>query len=385
MERLSLSPAYDWRADLRRLAEPLRNDDARLPLYERLLREMPPYLRERVNGEVMILRSVFTDPKNHLTPEQMEAAVNQRVMAGYREVATDPALSHNGTQIQSYQCLRPLIAHDLERELVSSEAPRVIDHTGAIFLDVDGMKTIVDCTNHRNACAYLQRLADLLVRPPEALAQWCQEQGLSTEAYSVGGDEFFVLVRSQAMLTDEKLGELETRFHHEIQNDAVLATRFVDFDDPSFLLDYGFVDDVRREQILALETDDERRAALSDVRNQLPARFVPSVSIGSARFSIALSRAVEQSADKKEETKEQEPFEDVAFNAFQMMTDAADGSAKRRKEAKKQRLKEENSPLYAFFLRNAEGRSLANELAAKERIIVEQQEIIRQLTQRLAG
>ncbi len=385
MDRPSLQPAYDWRADLSRLAEPLSRDGARLPLYERLLREMPPYLRERVEGEVAILRNAFSDPGNHFTTEEMETILNQRVRAGYKEVATDLVLSHNGTQIQSYHCLRPLIAHDLERELLSPDAKRVIDNTGAIFLDVDGMKTIVDCTNHSNACAYLQRLADVLVSPPEPVAAWCKQQGISTEAYSVGGDEFFVLVRSQTILTEEKLQELERRFRQEIENDPALLHHFVNFDDPSFLLDYGFVDDERREQVLALETDDERRAALADVRDQLPPRFVPSVSMGYARFSAALSRAMEQSADKTEETEESESFDTVAFNAFQMMADAADAAAGTQKRNKKQRLREENPRLHAFFMRNNESRELMNEMASKDRVIAEQERTIRLLQERLAG
>lgn len=385
MERLHSSPAADWRVDLSRLAEPLRVDQARPPLYERLLQEMPPYLRERIEGEVTTLRKAFSDPGNHFTEEQMHIMLNQRVRAGYKEVATDLVLSHNGTSIQSYHCLRPLIAHDLEMELTSDEGARIIDHTGAIFLDVDGMKTIVDCTNHSNACAYLQRLADLLVRPPERLAIWCQEQGLTTEAYSVGGDEFFVLVRSQTILTEERLAELEARLRREIEEDAALSHQFVNFDDPSFLLDYGFVGDERREEILALETDEERRGALSDIRNQLPSTFVPSVSIGFARFSVALRRAVAQATDQGEETEEVQPFDKVAFNAFQMMADAADAAAGTQKRNKKQRMKEEDPRAYAFLMRNAEGRELLLALEAKERIITEQLATIRLLQERLGA
>ncbi|MBP9750237.1 MAG: hypothetical protein KBC95_00120 [Candidatus Peribacteraceae bacterium] len=364
----SVSAHDDWRSELSRLAEPLRADTARPPLYERLLQQMPPYLRERVNGEVVILRSVFTDPQNHLTGEQMEAALNQRVKAGYKEVATDLVLSHNGTIIQSYQCLRPIIAHELEQELLDPAAKPVIEHTGAVFLDVDGMKTIVDCTNHSNACAYLQRLADILVRPPEALAAWCQEQGLRTEAYSVGGDEFMMKVRSRSPLTDAVLSELEDRLRAVIQGDRALSEDFVRFDDAAFLLDYGFAGEDRRESVLAMGSDGERREALTDIRNQLPSTFVPSVSIGSSRLSPAVERAVEQAADQSADSEEV-TFDTVAFNAFQLMVDAADAAAGSHKRVKKQRMKEEDPKLYAFLMRNAEGRGLLNELGAKEQII----------------
>jgi hypothetical protein len=377
-------PAHDdWRAELTRLAEPLRADAARPPLYERLLRQMPPYLRERVNGEVVILRSVFTDPQNRLTGDQMEAAINQRVIAGYKEVATDLVLSHNGTTIQSYQCLRPIIAHDLERELLDEEAEPVVEHTGAVFLDVDGMKTIVDCTSHSNACAYLQRLADLLVRPPEAVAAWCLEQGLRTEAYSVGGDEFLVMVRSRRPLTDEILHGLEAQLRAAIQADRALREDFVNFDDAAFLLDYGFAGEERRESVLALGSDGERREALADIRAQLPATFVPSVSIGAARLQPALVRAIEQAADHSAD--EEATFDTVAFNAFQRMVDAADGAAGTHKRLKKQRMKEEDPKLYAFLMRNAEGRELLAELAARDRVIGEQLATIRRLQAALDG
>jgi hypothetical protein len=127
MERILPPQAKDWQSELTALAESMRTSASRPPLYERLLQQMPPYLRERVHGEVMVVRSVFSDKQNNLTAVQMEAAINQRVLAGYKEVATDLVLSHNGTIIQSYQCLRAIMAHELESELLDCKAPRVIE------------------------------------------------------------------------------------------------------------------------------------------------------------------------------------------------------------------------------------------------------------------
>ncbi len=378
MERILPPQAKDWQSELTALAESMRTSASRPPLYERLLQQMPPYLRERVHGEVMVVRSVFSDKQNNLTAVQMEAAINQRVLAGYKEVATDLVLSHNGTIIQSYQCLRAIMAHELESELLDCKAPRVIDHTGMVFLDVDGMKTIVDCTNHTNGCAYLQRLADILVSPPDAVRTWCEQQGLTTEAYSVGGDEFVMLVRSKKVLNDGLLQELSTRMHTAIQEDNALRTQFISFDDPNFLLDFSFAHDERREQIFRLENDDQRRAALADVRSQLPPEFIPSVSIGTSRLQPAVVRAITQAEDQAT-AEEPATFDAVAYNAFQGMVQAADDRSFTSKRTKKQRMREEDPKLFAFLMRNAEGRELLAEVGIRDQIIARLRSAIRTL------
>lgn len=193
-----------------------------------------------------------------------------------------------------------------------------------------------------------------------------------------------VLVRSERILTNELLQELEDHLRAAIENDDALRTQFISFDDPSFLLDYGFIGEERREQVIALETDDERRAELADIRSQLPLAFVPSVSMGHSRFSQAVAQAVEQATDQGEENEKIQPFDTVAFNAFQVMVQLADDRTANGKRQKKVRMKEQDPMLYAFLMRNAEGRELLNELAAKERVILEQQETIRRLEETLA-
>jgi hypothetical protein len=178
----------------------------------------------------------------------------------------------------------------------------------------------------------------------------------------VGGDEFLVWVQSQCPLTDDVLAALEDQVRTAVAADPALSRQFIDFDSTAFLLDYGSVPDDRRETILALATEQERREALTDVRQQLPTTFVPSVSIGSARLAVALEHAVVVAQDSEAEGQTATSFDDVAFNAFQHLVELADAASKRDKRQLKDRLRTTDPRMYAFLVRNAEQRELLLQL-----------------------
>ena len=328
-------------------------------LYEVLLPRLPDYIRALVRRklDLLVQSEIGVEGKTHanLTPEEkgaLAAFFDMQLLMAHMEVGRDSALSNHEHSIAHFDTQPPIIARNLIA-VASSESPERLERMGAIFLDVDGTKTIVDCTSHAHAGKYLEALAKFLCNPSPRVQTWLQERGLRAEAYAVAGDEFLAVVRSNdAPVTKQMLDELSVELQQAIAEDPGLNGH-ISFDDPEFVMEYDdeWTDD---DRALYRRTPELLADKMAASRTKLPDRFTPSVSCGSATFFEALQEALSP------DTEEAETLTELGINAFRLMVATADARLKADKRVFRENL---SDPKWkAFLLRNAENRRLQLEL-----------------------
>ncbi len=350
---------HDVHATLRTLYDREYPGNSSPHLFEMLLPKLPPYIRTLVErqmdslihkeiGEVKSLADLNNSERSALA-----AFFDQEVLRAYREVGRDSALSSDRHSITHFDILPPIVAHDLIT-VVSRENPAPLERMGCVFFDVDGTKTIVDCTSHAHAGKYLEGLAEFLCHPPASVQRWLAERNLRTEAYSVAGDEFIVIVRSATEAVDRTtLDAFALEVQKAIAGDGDLAS-FVSFNDPEFIMEYDKWND---EDRAAYRRNPEAMKARLDIsRSQLPDRFTPSVSCGSATLLEALREALSP------DTEEAKTLEELGVNAFRLMVARADGRLKEDKHIFREHLTDHKWKM--FLLRNAENRNLMSKIEA---------------------
>jgi GGDEF domain-containing protein len=275
-----------------------------------------------------------------------------QLLMAHMEVGRDSALSNSDHSIAHFDTQPPIIARNLIA-VASAESPERLERMGAIFLDVDGTKTIVDCTSHSHAGKYLEALAKFLRSPSPRVQSWLQERGLRAEAYAVAGDEFLMVVRSaDAPVTKQMLDELSVELQQAIAEDPGLNGH-ISFDDPEFVMEYDdeWTDEERVQYRLAPEA---LAGKMATSRAKLPDRFTPSVSCGSATFFEALQEALSP------DTEEAKTLTELGINAFRLMVATADARLKADKRVFREGI---TDPKWkAFLLRNAENRRLQLEM-----------------------
>ncbi len=328
-------------------------------LWEVLLPKLPEYIRALVRRKLDLLvdYEVGTEGKTHANLEQYEkdalaAFFDMQLLKAHMEIGRDSALSNDNHSIAHFDTQPPIIARNLIT-VAATESPEKLERMGAIFIDVDGTKTIVDCTSHSHAGKYLEGLAKFLCRPPERLQRWLRERALRMESYAVAGDEFLAVVRCDERAVDKQtLDALSAELQATIAEDAELNGH-ISFDDPEFIMEYD--DEWNDEDRAAYKRDPGPWAAkLAASRAKLPDRFTPSVSCGSATFFEALQEALSP------DTEEAKTLEELGVNAFRLMVATADARLKADKRVFRENL---TDPKWkAFLLRNAENRRLLNEL-----------------------
>lgn len=277
--------------------------------------------------------------------------LDPQVLRAFIDVNRDSALSNDGHSISHFETLPPIVAHELIK-VASIDNPESLARTGCVFFDVDGTKTIVDCTSHAHAGKYLEGLAEFLCTLNPIIRDWLLKNNLSSEAYSVAGDEFVVLLRSRdAEITKQVLDEFAALVQKQLASDPVM-TSFITFDDPEFVMEY---DEWSDDDKAAYKADSSSRSQkLRESRDKLPDRFVPSVSAGSATFIEALREAFSP------HTETASTLEDLGIDAFRIMVATAD---QRLKEDKREfRANLQDPKLKAFLLRNSENRRLQYEI-----------------------
>ncbi len=328
-------------------------------LYEVLLPKLPDYIRALVRRKLDLLvdDEIGTEGKTHANLEDYEKAAlapffDMQLLRAHIEIGRDSALSNNDHSIAHFDTQPPIIARNLIA-VASSENPERLERMGAIFLDVDGTKTIVDCTSHSHAGKYLEALAKFLCSPSPRVQTWLEGRGLRTEAYAVAGDEFLVVVRSNdAPVTKVMLDELSVELQQAIAEDPGLNSH-ISFDDPEFVMEYDdeWTDD---DRALYRRTPELLADKMATSRSKLPDRFTPSVSCGSATFYEALQEALSP------DTEEAKTLEELGLNAFRLMTAKADERLKADKRVFREGIADPK--LKAFLLRNAENRRLQLEM-----------------------
>lgn len=330
-------------------------------LYERLLPKLTPFIRALVRRKLDLLtREETGERKSH---EELDDAdryalsgfFDPQVLRAYLDMGRDSALSNDGHFIAHFDTQPTIVAQQLIR-IAAEENPEALRRTGCVFFDVDGTKTIVDCTSHAHAGKYLESLAEFLCKPPEQIRQWLLEHGMKSEAYSVAGDEFIVTLHSEVNPVEkQQLDAFALEVQRALAADTKLAS-FVSFDDPEFIMEYDeWTDDDRAAWKREPSAMQERLAAS---RGKLPERFIPSVSCGSATFLEALEEALSP------DTEEAKTLEELGVNAFRLMVERADARLKEDKRVFREKLED---PLWkAFLLRNAENRRLMGKITDLE-------------------
>lgn len=326
-------------------------------LFEMLLPTLPPYIRILVERWLNLLVKEETGETKSLAElndgerNALAAFFDQKVLRAHLEVGRDSALSNDRNSIAHFDTQPPIVAHDLIT-VASDKNPESLERMGCVFFDVDGTKTIVDCTSHAHAGKYLEELATFLCHPPASVQQWLQEHRLHAEAYSVAGDEFIVTVRSDAQTIDKKtLDAFALEVQKALAKEAHIAS-FVSFDDPAFMMEYDEWTDDDRAAYKRDPASMKERIGIS--RSKLPEHFIPSVSFGSATFLEALHEALSP------DTEEAKTLEELGVNAFRLMVARADTRLREDKYTFREHM---TDPKWrAFLLRNAENRRLMTEI-----------------------
>lgn len=343
-------------------------------LYEQLLPRLPSYISALVRRKLdllvryelgrgtiktnssgqIVLRREDTD-RSHadLTQGEKNALamfLNPQVLRAYLDVGRDSALSNDEHSIVHFDTQPPVVANNLI-SVAASENPERLERMGCVFFDVDGTKTLVDCTSHAHTGKYLEALAEFLSKL-EPMREWLKERKLKGDAYTVAGDEFIVVLRSNDVPLDKAtLDEFAVEVQKAIAADAKLNS-FITFDDDDFVMEYDEWTDEDRARYKANKESMSGRMRAS--REKLPEKFVPSVSSGSATFMEALREALSP------DTETAKTLEDVGIDAFRLMVARAD--ARLKEDKVKSRATMEDPKWKAFLLRNSENRRLQNEI-----------------------
>jgi len=326
-------------------------------LYERLLPKLPEHIRSLVRRKLnLIVREETGNPDalysqlERADREALFSYLDPQVLRVHKEVGQDFALSNATHTITHFETLPPVVSHELMTVAVGNN-PKPLERMGCVFFDVDGTKTIVDCTSHSRAGKYLEAMAEFLSSPPPSVQSWLSERELRSEVYAYAGDEFIVMIGSEEEPIDKALLDA---FAVEVQKALASDQKLrscVSFDNPAFVMEY---DDWSREDRVKYKQDPASMAdRFQASRRTLKDFFEPSVSAGSATFMEALHDAI--SAD----TEGNITLEDLGVNAFRLMVAEADARLKEDKRIFRENL--EDPLLKAFLLRNAENRRLMNE------------------------
>ncbi len=334
---------------------------------EVLRKRLPEYTSSIVLRKFKAIIAAETGKKvapDQLSKEDQDAVemfLYPQVLQAHKDVGRDAALSNDHHFIAHFDTQQIIVAQDLVRVAASEnpESLKSLKRMGCVFFDVDGTKTIVDCTSHSHAGKYLEGLAEFLCKLSPELKQWLKERGLRSEAFTVAGDEFIVIIRSEEMdVEKELLDEFASKVQKAIANDPHLNS-FISFDDPEFVMEYDDWSDEDRAQYK--KDPDSMKKELQNSREKLPPVFGSSVSYGSAPFMPGLHEALSP------DTEEAKTLEELGINAFRLMVARADARLKEDKKIFRDNL--EDPKLKEFLLRNGENRRLERELqAAKEEI-----------------
>lgn len=326
-------------------------------LFEILLPKLPPRTRTLVEKQLSLLIQQEIGKEKTLADldaaerKALAAFFDQEVLNVHKEVGRDSALSNAENAISHFDTQPPIVAYKLITVAAGAD-PAPLERMGCVFFDVDGTKTIVDCTSHAHAGKYLEELAAFLCHPPASVQQWLTEHHLRTEALSVAGDEFIVIVRSDVWaISKDTLDTFTREVQRAIAEDQHLAS-CVSFDDPTFVMEYDeWTDEDRAAYARDAASMQER---LSTARRKLPASFTPSVSCGSATFLEALHEALSP------DTEEANTLEELGVNAFRLMVARADSRLKEDKHIFRKNMADYTWK--TFLLRNAENRRLMSEI-----------------------
>lgn len=342
-------------------------------LYERLMPRLPDFIRALVRRKLDLLIAEESDGTmlSHAKlsdgdKQAMAMFFDQQVLRAHYDVGRDSTLSNDDHSIAHIDTLPPIVAHNLIEVAAGNLSPDRLRRMGAVFFDVDGTKTIVDCTSHAHAGRYLEAIAKFLCKPPATVGAWLMEKGLQSEAYSYAGDEFIVVLRAEDGVVDAGLLDEYGRVVQAAMAADEGLNGHISFDNTEFVMEYAEWTDQQRAAYLADPSAME--AEFAAARALLPDVFIPSVSFGSATFEQGLLEALSP------DTKEARTLEELGINATRLMVSGADDKLKHDKQAFRASIQDPRWK--AFLLRNAENRRLERELDEVKLQLKAEQEIV---------
>jgi GGDEF domain-containing protein len=344
------------RALVRRKLQLILNYELSIPpTKESITKRIRNAIEYVLNGNTEVFQPAETiETLDSLTVEQKAGLApffNMQVWRSHQEISIDGILSNDRNIITHMDARIPMVTHTII-EVAAERLPKAtLKKTGCVFIDVDGMKTIVDCTSHSHGGKYLQAMAEYLSHPRGEVQQWLNTHGIKATAHSVGGDEFIVILEGAREVSPELLQEYSKLVESAIRKDDVLQS-FISFDDDRFIMEYA---SWSAEDIEAYTNEPENFAErLRNDRALLPDRFEPSVSIGESTLYEGITEALSP------HTEDAHTMEELGTNAFNCMTALADA----RMKANKQKFRAEmiDEKWRKFLARNNENRRLLDEI-----------------------
>lgn len=317
-----------------------------------------------------LLRRCITDPQNWTqarAEETYHAIAERKLSTAISSRWHDHVLSTPGHAIQYQRYGGFLIKQELLRLAAEKTLhPTSLQNIGWISFDVNGLKTLIDCTNHQNGCHFLQNIAKILL----------DHKSDAVTPLTAGGDEFALLLKSPSPLSQELLTEIIQRYQQEIATNPALQSA-INFEDPNVLMRYGGVEKDQRKLLVKLPLDEQKKD-LQSIRDELPPVFTPSISGGAATLAEGILFALEREGETHLSLDtELETLDTIAKKVTFGMWAVADARQHTAKQNFKTDLEHRDPRLADFLRRNKENRELALRLRMKREKI---QELLGELT-----
>ena len=331
-----------------------------------LLNELSPFSRKNLlfalrETHRRLLRRCITDPQ-HWTSERakdIEHAISEKkIKTAISSRWHDHILSTPGHDIQYQRYGWFLIQQKLMQLITEKASPQSLQHIGWISFDMNGLKSLIDCTNHQNGHLFLQNTARVFLT----------HKNDTTIPLTAGGDEFALLIRTPDTLSPQYLAKIIAGYQQDITNSLELQ-RAINFEDPKILMRYGGIGKKERELLSALPPD-ECRQDLQTIRDELPPIFTPSISGGAATLEEGVLFALQREDEHRLQLDlDLETFESASEKAIMGMLSIADARESAAKATFKKDLEVSNPKLADFLRRNRENRDLAQRLRLKRQQI----------------
>jgi len=224
---------------------------------------------------------------------------------------------------------------------------------GVVFFDGNGVKSIDACIGYDQVTKYLKRAAQIFTDPQGPTRRWLDTEGISITPMSVGGDEFALLLCSQAPLSAQTMEQIVKRFQEEIAQSEDLCS-FLDFNNRDVLINFSFQTEQARMQFDALDAQAQEKELLK-VRSTLPAAFSPSFSGGKVTLDEVIADGMIPMNNKRA------TFDTTRELMFDSMMRIAEARQAEDKKRIKEHLKETDDAQYQFMLRTPDDRTLSEE------------------------
>ncbi len=309
-------------------------------------------LRRQVFATLNLLEPQQVETRNEVRPIY-EEWLKEQIALLHKVYWHDPILSQPETEILSkgygfFQLRQHM------RNLVQNEYANASDlqNNAVLFFDVNGMRTVVDLTDHENGTAFLRELAKVFIHG--TTTKLLRDQGLEVTPMSAGGDEFHIHIHSSVRpLAAETLEQFNTMYRQEVEG-ATQLSGYLNLRDPVIL---------RKFAHLITEEGMPGPSNLEELEKMLPERFKPSISTGAATM-LEIVRSMDP-----EQIRAFGSFTDAITAITQALFKLADERQQTWKEQFKDRLEKEDPKTYALLIRNDENRDLHSKLSQAKRIM----------------